>query len=101
MKWIDRPQYLERLLGLQNTPDIKIITGIRRCGKSCLLRAFRQQIQRQDPAANILSIDFTDLDWEELKDYRVLHRYRATPPRLRRVCGQAVPKRNRLCRTAG
>ena len=75
MKWIDRPQYLERLLGLQNTPDIKIITGIRRCGKSCLLRAFRQQIQQKDPAANILSIDFTDLDWEELKDYRALHRY--------------------------
>lgn len=66
MKWIDRPQYLQRLLGLQNTPDIKIITGIRRCGKSCLLRAFRQQIQRQDPAANILFLDFTDLDWEEL-----------------------------------
>lgn len=75
MKWIDRPQYLERLLGLQNTPDIKIITGIRRCGKSCLLRAFRQQILLQDPAANILSLDFTDLDWEELKDYRALHRY--------------------------
>lgn len=75
MKWIDRPQYLQRLLGLQNTPDIKIITGIRRCGKSCLLRAFRQQILRQDPAANILFLDFTDLDWEELKDYRALHRY--------------------------
>lgn len=75
MKWIDRPQYLERLLGLQNTPDIKIITGIRRCGKSCLLRAFQQQLQQQGPAANILSIDFTDLDWEELKDYRALHRY--------------------------
>ena len=75
MKWIDRPQYLQRLLGLQNTPDIKIITGIRRCGKSCLLRAFRQQIQQQDPNTNILSLDFTDLDWEELKDYRALHQY--------------------------
>ena len=60
---------------MQNTPDIKIVTGIRRCGKSCLLRAFRQQIQQKDPAANILSIDFTDLDWEELKDYRALHQY--------------------------
>lgn len=75
MKWIDRPQYFQRLLGLQNTPDIKIITGIRRCGKSCLLRAFQQQIRQQNPSANILSIDFTDLDWEELKDYRVLNRY--------------------------
>src|SRR5699024_11201036 len=31
--------------------------------------------QQQDPNANILSLDFTDLDWEELKDYRALHRY--------------------------
>ena len=36
MKQIDRPQYLQRLLGSQ-PPDLKLITGIRRCGKSCLL----------------------------------------------------------------
>ena len=38
MKQIDRPQYLQRLLGSQPPPpDLKLITGIRCCGKSCLL----------------------------------------------------------------
>lgn len=40
MKTITRTKYLERIIELNQTPDIKIITGIRRAGKSELMRAY-------------------------------------------------------------
>lgn len=58
-----------------NTPDIKIITGIRRSGKSKLLSAFSEHILKEDPAANIISIDLTKIRFEHLKDYHALNDY--------------------------
>ena len=40
MKLIDRPEYLEQLKSVRRVPDIKVITGIRRCGKSKLMEAY-------------------------------------------------------------
>lgn len=45
MKLIDRILYIDRLKRIKGTPDIKIITGIRRCGKSKLLQAFINYIE--------------------------------------------------------
>lgn len=75
MKLINRQQYIDRLTGLQGTPDIKIITGIRRCGKSKLMQAFISHLAATDSAANIIFIDLTSLDNEPLKDYHALYDY--------------------------
>ena len=44
MKLIERKLYLEKLIRVINTPDIKVITGVRRCGKSKLIEAFQKYI---------------------------------------------------------
>lgn len=74
MKLIDRPQYMERLENLKNTPDIKIITGIRRCGKSKLMSLFIDKI-KQEKNSHIIFVDFMDLEYEPLKDYHSLYEY--------------------------
>ena len=75
MKLIERTKYLEQLKSVQGVPDIKVITGLRRCGKSKLMEAFIEHIKNTDANANIIYIDFTELDFEELKEYHELNAY--------------------------
>ena len=58
-----------------NTPDIKIVPGIRRSGKSKLLSAFADYIRQIDSTANIIEIDLTKLRFEKLKEYLALNEY--------------------------
>ena len=75
MKIIERTAYLKRLIDLLGTPDIKIITGIRRSGKSKLLSAFIDYLKNTDVNANIIFIDFFDIKFEDLKEYHALNDY--------------------------
>lgn len=75
MKLVERTEYLNRLKGLKGSPDIKVITGIRRAGKSKLLQAFLQYIEESEPDANIIFIDYTQLKFEPLQEYHALHAY--------------------------
>ena len=75
MKLIERPLYLQQLENFIGTPDIKIITGIRRSGKSKLLGAFSKHILNMDVSANIISIDLTKIKFEHLKEYHALNDY--------------------------
>lgn len=76
MKIINRTPYLNTLIEVRDTPDIKVITGIRRSGKSMLLTAFVDWIRTNEPDANIIAIDFNDLDWQmKLPDKVALYSY--------------------------
>ncbi len=75
MKTIKRKKYLDRMIDLNRTPDIKIITGIRRSGKSKLMQAYIEYLKRHFKNVNIIFIDFMDLEFETVKEYHALHSY--------------------------
>lgn len=72
MKLIERSTYLDRLLSVFETPDIKIITGIRRCGKSVLLESFIARIRELYPDCNLIHINFNFTANEYLREYHSL-----------------------------
>ena len=75
MKLIVRNFYLNKLINVMGTPDIKVITGVRRSGKSKLLEAFRAYIEEVNPECNIIQINFNLPEYEELQTYRALYDY--------------------------
>lgn len=75
MKTIERSEYLNRIKNLKNTPDIKVIAGIRRSGKSILMQEYISYLKDHYEDINIIFIDFMDLSFEALKEYHALHTY--------------------------
>ena len=75
MKHIERISYLEKLKKLNNTPDIKVVTGIRRSGKSVLMQDYIEYILTNEPDANVIMINLQDLEYDNLLDYHALHEY--------------------------
>lgn len=75
MKLIERAKYLQTLQSVVGTPDIKVITGIRRCGKSKLMEAFIERVKQDDPQANIVHINFNLTEFEHLQEYHSLESY--------------------------
>lgn len=75
MKLIVRQAYLNKLIHVRGTPDIKIITGVRRSGKSKLLETFKDYIANSLSDANIIHINFNLTKFESLKEYHELENY--------------------------
>ena len=75
MKYIERQEYLKKLTQTISTEDIKVITGIRRSGKSCLMESFIDYIKKNIPQSNIIHINFNDISWENLSEYHELNKY--------------------------
>ena len=75
MKTIRRTNYLNRIIELNGTPDIKIITGIRRSGKSKLMQTYIDYLKSNFENINIIFIDYMDLMYEIIKEYHALHDY--------------------------
>ena len=74
MKIIER-EYLKTLTKVIGTPDIKVITGVRRSGKSTLLNSFVEYMAKNVTNANIIRIDFNDIQYENLAEYHALNDY--------------------------
>ena len=74
MKLIKR-EYLNTLIDVMGTPDIKIITGVRRSGKSKLLELFKEYIINNVKNYNVIDINYNSLDFESLKEYHRLNDY--------------------------
>lgn len=75
MKLIQRDFYLDKLKDVMGTPDIKVITGLRRSGKSKLLEAFMDYVKTSDPNANMIHVNFNLNNYESLQEYHTLHDY--------------------------
>ncbi|MST88583.1 ATP-binding protein [Sharpea azabuensis] len=75
MHLIVRQQYLDELVELYGTPDIKVITGIRRSGKSVLLQEFISYLESLDDKINIVMINLQELEFDHLLEYHALHKY--------------------------
>lgn len=71
-----RKEYLKKLLSWKDEQVIKVVTGIRRCGKSTLLKQYQQHLlQNGTQPEQIVSINFEELEYEHLLDYKALYQY--------------------------
>ena len=75
MKLIERTTYLSEMLELADTPDIKVITGVRRSGKSKLMETLAQKIVERQSDANIIHINYNLTDFESIMEYRSMEAY--------------------------
>ncbi len=75
MKLIERKFYLQQLIDVMDTPDIKVITGIRRSGKSKLMDAFISYVQEQSAQNNVVRIKLNLKEFEALKNSDALYDY--------------------------
>ena len=73
---IDRKEYLDFLVKSKDRQIIKVVSGVRRCGKSTLFEMYKDFLLENGVAKNqIISINFEDMDYEELTDYKKLYEY--------------------------
>jgi predicted AAA+ superfamily ATPase len=73
---IERPLYIQTLVKFRDKRLIKIITGIRRCGKSTLLELYRRYLVEHGVGQDqIISVNFEEIEFEDLRDYKKLYAY--------------------------
>ena len=79
---VDRPTYVDRLLKWRDRDVVKIVTGVRRCGKSTVLRLFRERLLSSGvPADRIVAFDFENPDTTDFASWREV--WNLIKPRLK------------------
>lgn len=73
---VKRDEYLQSLKQWKDEQVIKVVTGIRRCGKSTLLTQYQEWLKTEGITDDqIISVNFEELEYEELLDYKKLYYY--------------------------
>ena len=73
---VQRKEYLEQLISWREEQVIKVVTGIRRCGKSTLLMQYQQWLKEHGITdGQMIAINFEELEYEDLLDYKKLYQY--------------------------
>lgn len=76
MDRIERKEYLNKLIALKDKQLIKVITGVRRCGKSTIMEIFQDYLKSEGiPDNRIVAVNLEDYDFFELRDPHKLYRY--------------------------
>ena len=76
IKMIIREQYLKKLIDSKDTELIKVITGVRRSGKSTLLLMFKEYLLNNGiKEENIIHINFESAKYDDIKNYKDLYKY--------------------------
>ncbi|MBO5349311.1 MAG: ATP-binding protein [Clostridia bacterium] len=70
---INRKIYMEKLYAYKDTEFIKVITGIRRCGKSSILKLFMEKILEEDKSSNIIYMNFESFEFDEILNYKDMY----------------------------
>mgnify|MGYP004649811985 FL=1 len=71
---VNRELYMNKLLAYKDTEFIKVITGIRRCGKSSLLKLFMEKILEDKKNANVIYMNFESFEFDDIKDYKDMYK---------------------------
>ena len=80
---VQRREYIDQLIQWKDEKVIKVITGLRRCGKSTLLQMYRDHLESSGILPQqIVFINFEDMEYESLLDYKKLYQY---------ICDRLVP----------
>lgn len=76
MKRLERIDYLNWLIRWKDQQIIKVVTGVRRCGKSTLFEIYQDYLLNNGVDENqIITVNFEDLEYEDLQDYKSLYQY--------------------------
>lgn len=72
---IERKKYLEKLIAYKDTDIIKVVTGIRRSGKSTMFKMYQEYLKNQFENINIVAINLEDLEYNFIETYMDLYNY--------------------------
>ena len=68
---INRKEYMDKLMSYKDTEFIKVITGIRRCGKSSLLKLFMEELKKKK--ANVIYMNFESFEFDDIVNYKEMY----------------------------